>query len=204
MGANLVHLLQESQPIHRLPATSVPERQKSKVATNDRPRHEMGTRKATVALRLMEIRKGAVGASLIEPLGHAFQNLGANGFGRDGRGEKFPVRFRVEVAAVEGQAVALADGVVPVRLDFVDMVGDEAGTVGAASVMARFQGFLVVMVFKGACRWRERCSLEVEAEQGVGVEVVEGCPRPIPVVCEFGMRAVARDCKLCPLGDVGF
>ena len=153
MRANLVHLLQESQPIHRLPATSVPECQKSKVAPNDRPRHEMGTRKATVALRLMEIRKGAVGASLIEPLGHAFQNLGANGFGRDGRGEKFPVRFRVEVAAVEGQAVALADGVVPVRLDFVDMVGDEAGAVGAASVMARFQGFLVVMVFNGACRW---------------------------------------------------
>ena len=82
--------------------------------TNDRPRHKMGTRKPTIAFRLVEIRKRAIGASLIEPLGHAFQDLGTDGFAGDGRGEELPVGFRVEVTAVEGQAVALADGVVPV------------------------------------------------------------------------------------------
>ena len=117
-----------------------------------------------MALRLMEIRKRAIGTGLIEPLGHAFQNLRTDRFGRDGRGEELPVRFRVEVAAVEGQAVALADGVVPVRLDLVDVVGDEAGAVRAGSVMAGFQGFLMIMAFKGVCGWSERGSLEVEAE----------------------------------------
>ena len=82
--------------------------------TGDRPRHEMRTGKPTIALGLMEIRKGTIGFRLVEPLGHAFQNLGTDGSGRDGRGEELPVGFRVEVAAVEGQAVALADGVVPV------------------------------------------------------------------------------------------
>lgn len=82
--------------------------------TGDRPGHEMRTGKPSVALRLMEIRKGTIGTGFIEPLGHALQNLGTDGFGRDGRGEEFPVRFRVEVAAIEGQAVALADEVVPV------------------------------------------------------------------------------------------
>ena len=84
------------------------------MATNDRPSHEMRTGEATIALRLMEVRERAVGARLVEPLGHAFQDLGADGFGRDGRGEEFPVGLRVEVAAVEGEAEALADGVVPV------------------------------------------------------------------------------------------
>ena len=82
--------------------------------TSDRPRHEMRTGKPTMALRLMEIRERTIGTGFIEPLGHAFQYLGTDGFGRDGRSEEFPVGFRVEVAAVEGQAVALADGVVPV------------------------------------------------------------------------------------------
>ena len=117
-----------------------------------------------MALRLMEIRKGTIGTSLIEPLGHAFQNLGTDGLGRDGGGEELPVGFGVEVAAVEGQAVALADGVVPIRLDLVDAVGDEAGAVRAGGAMARFQRFLVIMAFKGVCGRSERCSLEVEAE----------------------------------------
>ena len=82
--------------------------------TGDRPRHEMRTGKPTVALRLMKIRKGTIGTGFVEPLGHAFQNLGADGFGRDGGGEEFPVGFGVEVAAVEGETVALTDGVVPV------------------------------------------------------------------------------------------
>lgn len=122
-------VFQERQPLHRLAPTGFTERQKRKVASGDRPRHEVGAREAAVALRLVEVRKGAVSARLIEPLGHAFQNLGADGFAGDGGGEEFPVGLGVEVAAVEGQAVGLADGVVPVRLDLVDLVGDEAGAV---------------------------------------------------------------------------
>ena len=130
----------------------------------DRPRHEMRTGKPAIALRLMEIRKGTIGASLIEPLGHAFQDLGTDRFGRDGGGEELPVGFRVEVAAVEGETVALADGVVPVRLDLVDVVGDEADAFGAGGVVAGFQGFLVGVAFNRVCGWGERCPFEVEAE----------------------------------------
>ena len=56
------------------------------------------------------------------------------------------------MAAVEGEAVALADGVVPVRLDLVDVVGDEAGAVGAGGVREGwFQGFLVFVAFVDGC-----------------------------------------------------
>ena len=84
----------------------------------------------------MEIGKRAIGAGLIEPLGYTFQYLGTYRFRGDGRGEEFPVRLGVEVTAVQGQAVALADGVVPVRLDFVDVAGDKASTVCIVVVVA--------------------------------------------------------------------
>lgn len=84
------------------------------MSPNNRPGHEMRTREPALPLRLMEIRKGTIGARLVEPFRHALQDLGADGFARDGGGEEFPVGFGVEVAAVEGEAVALADGVVPV------------------------------------------------------------------------------------------
>lgn len=134
------------------------------MAADDRPGHEVGAGKAAVALGLMEIGKRTVGAGLVEPLGDAFQDLGTDGFRRDGRGEELPVGFRVEVAAVEGQAVLLADGVVPLGLDFVNVGGDEAGALRAAGVVAWFQGLLVIVVLCGAGGWRKRCSLEVEAE----------------------------------------
>lgn len=58
------------------------------------------------------------------------------------------------MAAVEGEAVALADGVVPVRLDFVDAVGDETGgavwVVGVV-VAGLERGLVVVVVLKVAC-----------------------------------------------------
>ena len=100
----------------------------------------------------MEVGKRAIRARLIEPLGHTLQDLGTDSFRGDGRGEEFPVRLGVEVAAVQGQAVALTDGVVPVRLDFVDVAGDEAGTVCVVIVVAGLQGLLVIMVFRYACR----------------------------------------------------
>ena len=99
------------------------------MAPDDRPCHEVRTRETPIALRLMEVRKRAISASLIEPLRHAFQDLGADGFRCDSRSEEFPVGFGVQVTAVEGQAVALADGMVPVRLNFVDVAGDEAGAI---------------------------------------------------------------------------
>lgn len=59
------------------------------------------------------------------------------------------------MAAVEGQAVALADGVVPVALEGVDVVGDEARSVGFLVVVGggRVQWFLVVVlvVLGGRC-----------------------------------------------------
>lgn len=103
---------------------------------DDRPRHEVRAREAALALGLVEVRKRAIGARLVEPLGHALQDLGADGRRGDGRGEELPVGLRVEVAAVEGEAVALADGVVPLRLDPVDVVGDEAGAGGAVGAVA--------------------------------------------------------------------
>ena len=95
--------------------------------TNNRSRHEIRPRKAAIALGIMKIRKGTIGAGFVEPTGDTLEDLGADGAARDGGREEFPVRFGVEVAAVEGEAVALADGVVPVGLDPVDAVGDEAG-----------------------------------------------------------------------------
>ena len=46
-------------------------------------------------------------------------------------------------------------------------------------------------------------TFEVEAEEGVGVEVVERGPGAVPVVGEFGVGAVAGDAKVFPFGDVG-
>ena len=94
-----------------------------------RPRHEVRTRPSAITLRLVEIGERAIRAGLIEPLGYTFQDLRTDGFRGDGRGEEFPVGFGVEVTAVQRQAVALADGVVPVGLDFVDVAGDKASTV---------------------------------------------------------------------------
>ena len=100
----------------------------------------------------MEIGKRAIRAGLIEPLGYTLQDLGTDRFRGDGRGEELPVGLGVEVAAVQGQAVALADGVVPVRLDFVDIAGYKACIVCIVIVMAGPQGRLVIMVLRDACR----------------------------------------------------
>ena len=43
----------------------------------------------------------------------------------------------------------------------------------------------------------------MEAEERVGVEVVEGGPGPVPVVGEFGVGAVAGDGEFFPFADVG-
>ena len=117
-----------------------------------RPRHEVRPRPSAIALRLVEIGERAIRAGLVEPLGYTLQDLGTDRFRGDGRGEEFPVGLGVEVAAVQGQAVALADGVVPVRLDFVDVAGDKADILCFVIVVAGLQGLLVIMVLRDACR----------------------------------------------------
>lgn len=42
----------------------------------------------------------------------------------------------------------------------------------------------------------------MEAELGVGVEVVDCCPGAVPVVGEFGVGAIARHAEFFPFGDV--
>lgn len=132
----LTLFLQKSQPFHRLAPACFPQRQKGKMPPRHRPRHEVRARPSTIALRLMEIGKRAIRAGLIEPLGYTFQYLGTDRFRGDGRGEEFPVGLGVEVTAVQGQAVALADGVVPVRLDLVDVAGDKASSFCIVVVVA--------------------------------------------------------------------
>ena len=44
----------------------------------------------------------------------------------------------------------------------------------------------------------------MEAEERVGVEVVEGGPRTVPVVGEFRVGAIAGHGKFFPLGDIHF
>lgn len=46
-------------------------------------------------------------------------------------------------------------------------------------------------------------AFEVEAEERVGIEVVKGGPGSVPVVGEFGVRAVTGEAKFFPFGDVG-
>jgi hypothetical protein len=43
----------------------------------------------------------------------------------------------------------------------------------------------------------------MEAELGIGVEVVDRCPGTIPVIGEFGVGAVSRHAEFFPFGDVG-
>lgn len=85
------------------------------------------------------------------------------------------------------------------------MVGDEAGCVGDVGVGV--EGFLATIgrvEVGGGVDEGGAGAFEVEAEEGVGVEVVERGPGAVPVVGEFGMGAVARDAEVFPFGDVGF
>lgn len=47
------------------------------------------------------------------------------------------------------------------------------------------------------------CAFEVEAEEGVGEQVVQCGPGTEPVVSKLGMSTITRDTKIFPLLDVG-
>lgn len=79
------------------------------------------------------------------------------------------------MAGIEGEAVSLEDGGVPGRLHGVDVMGDETffgfgGGGGEGGLGGRGGG-------DGGG------GVEVEAEEGVCVEVIEGGPGAVPFVC---------------------
>ena len=150
----------------------------------------------------MQIRHRAIGTGLVDPSGGRLQDLGPGCARGDGGGEEFPVGFCIEMAGVEGETVPLSDKVVPAGLEGVDVEGDEAGCIRVRGrgrvkrpLIARARGRI-------GCRgnW---CALEVEAEEGIGVEVVQGGPGAVPVVGELGVSAVTGNAKVFPFGDVG-
>jgi hypothetical protein len=90
-------------------------------------------------------------------------------------------------------------------LDGIDVVGDEPGCVAGGRVGV--EGFLAVVggvEVEGGAGRGELGAVEVEAEEGVGVEVVEGGPGAVPVIGEFGVGAVAGDAEVFPFGDICF
>lgn len=156
--------------------------------------------------RIMEIRKRTIGIRLIDPQRQGLEDLAAHRLAADGRDPELPVGLGVQVAAVEGEPIFLAHGVVPVRLELVDMVGDEAGFgAGVVVAVAGFKRLLGVMAGGGGegAGGGSAAAFEVEAEEGVCVEIVEGCPGAVPVVGKLGVGTVAGDGEFFPLGNVG-
>ena len=49
----------------------------------------------------------------------------------------------------------------------------------------------------------EGCAFEVEAEEGVGEQVVECGPGAVPVVSKLGMSTITGDAKVSPFLEVG-
>lgn len=96
------------------------------------------------------------------------------------------------MSAIERQAVALAHGVVPLALYFVDALWDEACAVAVVLMVAvvflrGVKGLLLLVLGSGVGGWGRRGggeggAFEMEAEEGVAEEVVEGRPRAVPVV----------------------
>lgn len=141
------------------------------------------------------------GNSLIDPKRHALEDGATDLLAHDCRRKEFPVRLGVQVSAVEREAVFLPHDVVPVALDLVDVLGNEprCAAVAVAVAVPRFERLLAVHV--RGCRVGGG-RVEVEAEECVRVQVVERRPGAVPVVGEFGVRAVARDPILFPFVDV--
>lgn len=97
----------------------------------------------------------------VNPERDALGNFGTDPFAGDGSGEELPVAFGVKMSAVQRQAVLLEDGVVPVTLDFVDVLWDE-GKIAIGLQVDRLQRCLFLM--KGCrCSRGERGGGKVEA-----------------------------------------
>ncbi len=145
------------------------------------------------------------GNSLVDPKRHTLQDRTADFVTHHGGGEELPIGLGVQMSAVEREAVALTHDVIPVALHLVNALRHEAGLVAVVVTVAWFHRFLAVAGdagSEGICIC-EGWFVEVEAEEGVGVEVVERCPGAVPVVGKFGVGAVAGDAEFFPFGDVG-
>ena len=81
------------------------------------------------------------GDSFVDPFSYALQNFVADFLASDSRGEELPVGFGKEVSVIKREAVFLADYVVPVALDLIDVAWNEAGGLTGLTGI-RLQGFL--------------------------------------------------------------
>lgn len=83
------------------------------------------------------------------------------------------------------------------------MVGDEPGCVAGGRMGGK--GFLAVVwgvEIAGGAGSGGLGAIEVEAEERIGVKVVEGGPGAVPVIGEFGVGAVAGYAEVFPFGDI--
>ena len=77
------------------------------MTANNRPRKEIRAREATVFLGLVQVGERSIRSRLVQPFGHAFENLGPRLGRSDGSGLEFPVGLGVQVARVERELVRL-------------------------------------------------------------------------------------------------
>ena len=137
------------------------------------------------------------GRCLIDPKRHTLQNLCTYITTCYGGCEELPVRFGIQVSAIEWEPVLLADGMIPITGHLVDVFGNKAFFV----TMTWLKRFLSIT--KVARGWGGRGGvLEMKAEKGVGKEIIYCCPGAVPIVREFGVCAITGDGKVFPFRDV--
>lgn len=69
---------------------------------------------------------GLTGDGLVDPKSNAFEDSTPDLLTHHRGREKLPISLRVQMSAVEGEAIALPDDIIPVALHLVDVLGDEA------------------------------------------------------------------------------
>lgn len=110
------------------PPTPTLKHQPRKHAPDHRPRREPDpVPEPAPALRIEEVREGQVRLRLVQPVGELVREGGAEGGRGDGRDLHEPVGLAVEVAGVEGKAVALEGEGVVRGLVGVEVCGEEVG-----------------------------------------------------------------------------
>lgn len=168
------------------------------MAADHRSSVEVRPGELALTLRVVEIGERKVGDRLIDPFGDGFQDLAADVLAGNGHGEELPVGLGIQVPAVKWEAILLTHVVVPNRLSLVYMAGHEASL-----VRVRGMGMEGSLFGAGRCVWRGIAALQMEAQQCIGVQIVDGRPRSVPVVSELRVCLVSRHAQLLPLGDVG-
>ena len=75
------------------------------------------------------------GTGFVDPQRNALQNLFPNRLARHRRCEELPVRFRVEMPAIQGKPVTLTHVVVPITLHLINAWRNKARRAAAVSMM---------------------------------------------------------------------